>query len=193
MISAIAALRSATSSSHQLLERRLDVKTRFTHLDAYRTHIERMWGFCVAFEQRLTPAAFGGALPDYDSRRKAPLLRRDLRALGADERVIASLAKCHDIPPISDPAAAFGCLYVLEGATLGGRTLLPLVQSRLGLTAAHGAAYLASYGEAVTAMWRDFGMALDHWCAATERQLCAARAAVATFDALANWLCGDSR
>jgi heme oxygenase len=137
----------------------------------------------------LAPASFGGALPDYESRRKLPLLTRDLTALGAAAHVIAALARCPAVPRPADPAAAFGCLYVLEGATLGGRTLLPLVESRLGLDAGRGAAYLASYGDGVTSMWRDFGAALDRWCEPPQRQARAAAAAVATFDALADWLC----
>jgi heme oxygenase len=83
-----------------------------------------------------------------------------------------------------------GCLYVLEGATLGGRTLLPLVQARLGFTANNGAAFLASYDEDVAPMWRSFGVALDTWCDAAERRDRATRAAVATFTSLHEWLCG---
>lgn len=191
IMSTIVALRCATSLSHQHLERRLDVKSRFTDPRAYRMHIERMWGFCAAFEHSLAAASFGGALPDYESRRKVPLLARDLHSLGADAGAIASLAQCQTMPRPCDPASAFGCLYVLEGATLGGRTLLPLVQSRLGHTAEHGAAYLASYGDAVTMMWRDFGLALDRWCEDAERRSSAARFAVLTFDALADWLCAE--
>jgi heme oxygenase len=67
--------------------------------------------------------------------------------------------------------------------------LLPLVQKRLGLDAANGAAFLASYGDNVVPMWRAFGAALDAWCAAPERRARAAAAAVATFDSLEQWLC----
>ena len=88
-----------------------------------------------------------------------------------------------------DTAGGFGCLYVLEGATLGGRTLLPRVQQTLGLAPTHGAEFLASYGERVTLMRRAFGAALDAWCADRERSARARIAAVATFDCLADWLC----
>src|SRR5271165_819045 len=155
-MSAIAELRSATWPCHQRLEKRLDVKARFTAADAYRAHLERMWGFCAAIEQRLGRHTFGAALGDYEKRRKVPLLTQDLMALGADGGAVMRLACCESIPECPDPAAAFGCVYVLEGATLGGRTLLPLVQSRLGLTAERGAAFLASYGEDVATMWHDF-------------------------------------
>jgi heme oxygenase len=120
-------------------------------------------------------------------------LTRDLAFLGADPDSIASLPRCRITARPQDPATAFGCTYVFEGATLGGRTLLPLVSTRLGLTALRGAAFLASYGDELQSMWNRFGSALDSWCCAAERQSSAACAAVDTFDALQIWLCGDPR
>jgi heme oxygenase len=187
----MAELRSATSASHRRLESRLDVKNRFGDPHAYRSHLERMWGFCESIERRSGPASFGGALEDYEKRLKVPLLTRDLIALGADSESVLRLPRCEFIPEWSDPAAAFGSAYVLEGATLGGRTLLPLVQSRLGLTAERGAAYLASYGEDLGSMWSEFQRALDAWCNAPERRARAIRAAVGTFTSLDQWLCGS--
>jgi heme oxygenase len=149
-----------------------------------------MWGFCAALEERLAPESFGCALPDYEARRKLPLLTRDLIALGEDADGLAALPRCPAVPKQMDAAACFGCVYVIEGATLGGRTLLPLVRSRLGFTSNHGARYLASYGANVAPMWRDFGAALDGWCCVAQRQYSAMQAAVTTFDALADWLCG---
>jgi heme oxygenase len=96
------------------------------------------------------------------------------------------------LPECADTNAAFGCLYVLEGATLGGRSLLPLVRSRLGVDAARGAAFLASYGEEIPIMWRRFGAALDAWCDSTARRARVAEAAAATFARLGDWLCGDA-
>ncbi len=187
--SAIAELRAATWPSHQRLEKRLDVKTRFNSLPSYRAHLERLWGFCAALEERIEPHLSGVALPDFESRRKLPLLTRDLCTLGADADLLQSLARCGHLPECHEPAASLGCAYVMEGATLGGRTLLPLVRTRLGLTAEHGAAFLASYGEDVTSMWQTFGAALDAWCAIPQRRASAAAAAVKTFDALSDWLC----
>jgi heme oxygenase len=191
MVSAIAELRRATWPLHQQLEKRIDIKTRFTDSGAYRTHLEKMWGFCAAIERRLGEDAFGPALADYARRRKVPLLTRDLIALGATPESVRCLPACDSLPDCQDPASAFGCLYVLEGATLGGRTLLPLVQKRLGLTADNGAAFLASYGDDVGPMWRDFGASLDAWCATEQRRVSASRTAIGTFASLADWLCGN--
>jgi heme oxygenase len=148
-----------------------------------------MWGFCAALESRLGHEAFRGALVDYESRRKLPALTRDLLALGASHASVSMLPRCSLVPECRDPAAAFGCVYVLEGATLGGRVLLPLVRSRLGLTEQSGASFLASYGEDIGPKWRTFGAALDAWCSGPRRRACAEQSAVATFQALEAWLC----
>jgi heme oxygenase len=166
------------------------VKARFGSRDAYQAHLKLMWGVCAVLEGRFPLGFFGEALGDYELRRKLPLLTRDLIALGMDAVTVPSLPRCPGLPKCDDVAAAFGCVYVLEGATLGGRTLLPLVETNLGLTAAHGAAFLSSYGDQLSEMWRLFGVALDAWCSTAERLVSADVAAVATFVSLDSWLCG---
>jgi len=190
-MSTIAELRTTTWPAHQRLEKRIDIKARLITIDTYRAHIAQMWGFYVALEPQLASGVFGDKLTDYDARRKVPLLERDLTALGADPTSLAQLPRCRQIPVCDDPVTAFGCAYVLEGATLGGRSLLPVVQTRLGLTSDLGAAFLASYGEAVSDMWRAFGVALDRCCSGERDRARAAAAASATFGALESWLCGD--
>ncbi len=172
------------------MEKRLDVKARFARHDHYLAHVRKMWGFCAALESGIDPGALRDALPDYESRRKLPLLTRDLLALGTPAADLSNLSRCMTLPPCGEPAAVFGCLYVIEGASLGGRTLLPLVERNLGLSESNGAAFLASYGPRVDAMWRSFGMALEVWCSTPARTDLAAAAASSTFDALDGWLCG---
>lgn len=185
----MAALRAATWSSHQQLEKRLDIKSRFSDLHAYRAHLAQMWGFCAEFEAALAPASFGGALPDYEARRKLPLLTRDLIHLGLTPHSVSRLPRCTRMPPAASPAAAFGCAYVLEGATQGGALLLPLVERQMGLTADLGAAFLASYRADTAAMWLNFSGSLNQWCSRPDRQLAAVQAATATFETLGEWLC----
>lgn len=189
-MSTIAGLRAATWASHQRLEKRLDINARFANRATYRAHLEHMWGFCSVLESRVEHP-LRGVLADIDSRRKLPLLTRDLIALGVDPEDIDGLPRCSGLPTCEDAAESFGCLYVMEGATLGGQTLLPLAAKRLSVTATEGASFLASYGEAVSSMWRTFGQALDAYCAEPADQTRAASAAVATFISLDRWLCAE--
>jgi len=189
---ALQVLRATSWPRHQRLEKRLNVKHRFTSRDAYSAHLALMWGFCAGLERSLDPHAMHLALEDFGARSKLPLLERDLTVLGFDTAAIAGLPVCPGFPAESDIASAFGSLYVLEGATLGGRTLLPLVHGNLGYSAESGAAFLASYGEAVGMMWQRFGAALESWCCSAERKARAADAATLTFARLEHWLCGDA-
>jgi len=191
-MSAIAVLRSATRSAHGHLDQRLNIQSRFGSVSAYRDYLERTFGYYAAHEGKLGTTSFDGGLPDYDARRKVPLLTRDLAALGMGATGIRSLPVCPTIPTCGDAAAAFGSAYVLEGATLGGRTLLPLVERQLGLSATNGAAFLASYGVALTSMWTVFITALEECCVTAESRAGAAAAALATFESLEEWLCGAS-
>jgi len=181
-------LRKATERAHQRLERRVDVKSRFANPLAYKKYLALTYGFCAGIEQQLSAEFFGAALPDYESRRKLPLLTRDLALQGVTAEDLHLIPICPNLPTSSDISVGFGSLYVLEGATLGGRTLLPLVESRLGLTASSGAAYLASYGNQTSERWQEFSAAIDAWCRPPERFARAARSAVETFTALERWL-----
>lgn len=186
-------LRAATWAAHQRLERAVDVRARFASLDVYKEHLERLGGFHAALESRIRPETFGAALPDYEFRGKLGLLSRDLAALGAPTGRLQELPQCPNLPSCQDRAEAFGCLYVAEGSTLGGRMLLPLAERCLGLDANRGASYLASYGERTDFMWAVFGAALDQWCAPGSHRERAAAAAIATFDALQDWLGREPR
>jgi heme oxygenase len=181
-------LRKATERAHQRLERRVDVKTRFASPRTYKEYLGLMYGFCGGIEVQLDAQFFGSALPDYESRRKLPLLTRDLAHLGVATDELHLVPTCPGLPACTDVATAFGCLYVVEGATLGGRTLMPLVESRLGYTRSAGAQYLASYGDQTTERWQQFSLAIDAWCRPPERFARAARAAIETFAALEHWL-----
>jgi heme oxygenase len=183
-------LRTASWPYHQQLEKRLDIKRRFSERAAYAAHLARMWGFCAALERSIDPNCFRFALPDFPQRHKLSLLESDLGALGWSAAAIAQLPVCQGFAVSSDTAQAFGRLYVLEGATLGGRTLLPPVEKHLGCTSRSGAAFLASYGDQVQSMWQRFGSALEAWCAGAERIAQARVAAIDTFEQLELWLCG---
>ncbi len=63
-------------------------------------------------------------------------------------------------PVVECRAAAWGVRYVLEGSALGGRMLLREAAA-IGLSAAHGARYLAGEGADAGRHWADFLAELD--------------------------------
>lgn len=177
-------LKDMTWDIHVRLEKRLTVKDRFSDIDHYRNHLGRLWAFQAAAEENWA-GRLQEALADFPIRRKAHLLAQDVAALGG---VLPHLA---EVPAANDAPAALGGFYVLEGATLGGQFLLPIVERKLGLSARHGASYLASYGTEVQPMWRQFVATVEACCANPQSRERAGAAARETFLALENWLCRD--
>ena len=74
-----------------------------------------------------------------------------------------------DVLPLNNAAKALGCLYVLEGATLGGVLIARHVRASLGFDGDAGSAFYLGYGPRTGAMWRGFCGVLNHTFAHTAR------------------------
>jgi heme oxygenase len=120
-------------------------------------------------------------------RARAELIERDLLALGRSPAELAALPLCSDRPELSCFEDLAGCLYVLEGACLGGQVLIPLLHRRLGLAKDNGAAFFAGDEEWTLPRWTVIVAWLDglpRTGASTAKIISAAKA---TFDAFARW------
>ena len=170
---------------HQQLEQSLDLlNPRFSVAD-YRRLIAAFWGYYRPLEAQLQAhQALREGLPDLAQRAKLPLLEADLLALGHAEAP-PRLPVCGDLPVCNTLDQAFGCLYVMEGATLGGQVLCRHFNQSLGLDARNGSAFFVGYGEATGAMWALFGERLT---AANVDETAAISAAGQTFQTLGQWL-----
>ena len=150
-------LKAATSSRHAALERKLPLLDANLSHATYRHFVQRLFGFYDPLEAQLRALPWWGAVGvDYALRHKTPRLRRDLQLLGDDEARIAALPRCTRLPPLIDPAQLWGCLYVIEGATLGGQIIIKHLHAHLGLTAASGASFFDGYGTQTGARWKAF-------------------------------------
>ena len=176
-------LRAATGSAHQRLEDSVGIERRVADPAAYRRLLEIFLGFYRPLEHRLA------ALPgwqqydlDFSARRKTPWLEADLVALGS-----SAVPDCDRLPPTASLANGFGCLYVLEGATLGGRQITALMNDcPVPATARR---FFASYGAETGTRWREFIAALENYASSADA---AARVAVVqgaqeTFGCLQGW------
>ncbi len=180
------AVRDATRMVHERLERGLPLtKPDLTH-DEYRVVVEAFYGFYAPLEASLAAMAevSDGAIP-MGGRRKVGLLRLDLRALGSSDAEVEALPVCVSVPEVTTFGRAFGCLYVVEGATLGGRIIVRALGEHLGIGPATGAAFFEGYGAETGAMWRSF---LSHLDASPWPPDDTIAGAVDTFLAFERWL-----
>lgn len=159
--SILPALRAATGEAHQRLEDVVAIERRLSDLALYRQILEIFVGFYRPLEHHLAAGADWQAIGlNLVDRHKAPWLQTDLRALGLTATQIETLPECHDLPCVDTPARALGCLYVLEGATLGGRQISAMM-ARGGVVPGEARQFFGSYGERTGERWREFIAVLD--------------------------------
>lgn len=184
-------LRDETAALHAQVESVLNPDVRFATRANYIALLLALHPFYLKCETVLAALPWHEIGFDLAARRKGPLLAADLRALGQSVRDEQPDAHC---PICINLAAGFGTMYVLEGATLGGRILRKLLRTKLGIDATNGGSFYDCYGDRTQAMWKEFGAAADAYCGDfPQRQDSAVAAATATFSAIARvvWALDD--
>jgi heme oxygenase (biliverdin-IX-beta and delta-forming) len=185
-------LKQETHASHVELERRVDVMSRVQTVASYRALLEAYFGLCCPLEIEIKRSIrqIEFWLPDVQSRLRTSSLRRDLQILGNDCPETLPLAP---IPPLGSLSEQLGCLYVLEGSTLGGQIIAREIHCRLHFTPDRGCSYLASYGVELGNMWMRFRAAIEAYAIAHPDPIyqdSVIQSAVATFRAFADGMEG---
>jgi heme oxygenase len=126
-----ARLRRETADLHRAVEAAVGLPDSVRSRDDYVRLLQRLHAFHTAVEDRLAEAAWadrwGEVGVDLPQHRRAHLLARDLVALQEGP----SSASPHGVE-IADFPGALGCLYVVEGSSLGGRVIGPAIRSAIG-------------------------------------------------------------
>ncbi|GAC1488584.1 MAG: biliverdin-producing heme oxygenase [Acetobacteraceae bacterium] len=162
MIAPRLALRDATRTAHE----RLHDLPVFAALaagtlgrEAYIALLGRLYGFHAPTETVLAAtldlAPFG---IEPHAWQRTRLLRDDLAAFGWDDAAICQLPQV-EAAPADSPAAALGCLYVVEGSTLGGRQIVRRLDPLLAGPA--GRRFLGAGAEPGHVNWAALGGVLD--------------------------------
>jgi heme oxygenase (biliverdin-IX-beta and delta-forming) len=181
---ALARTRAQTRELHERAEALVDL-SRLRTVERYQTLLSRLLGFHGPLERRLAHVDLGVVGLDLDARRKAHLLEDDLRCLGVDPGQVPA---CGDLPALPALPEALGCLYVLEGSTLGGQVISRHLRETMSVVPGRGGSFFASEGRDVGAMWRAFCRALEAGCPGEPEATRAAESAVRTFASFNAWL-----
>jgi heme oxygenase len=183
-----AQLRERTAPLHGQIEALLRLPGAISTRADYQDWLGRFLGLYDPLECSLARFSDWDTLGlSMSSRDHSCCLVDDLVALGINPRELprASPALLPDLPTF---AHALGALYVIEGATLGGRLILRDLEPRLGAPIAGATRFFGGRGEAVGPMWRSFRAALDEF-SLEQPQLCtdAVIGAERTFRAMLVW------
>ena len=180
-------LKRETAAAHQHLEDQLGLLEPGLDVHRYLRVLERFYGFYVPVEAAVTRRAAAELPLGFPLRARAELIERDLLALGLSPADLAALPLCSDRPKLSCVEDLAGCLYVLEGACLGGQVLSPLLHRRLGLAKDSGAAFFAGDEEWTLPRWTVVVAWLDGLPRTGASIAEIISAATAAFDAFARW------
>lgn len=186
-------LRRATRAIHGELESRLPLGRPDLTREDYRELVRRFHGFIVPLEREIVSCpGVGGPEFDYRERLKQPALEADLAALDLSDR--AKLADAADLPRLETVEDVYGCLYVIEGSTLGGQVISRSLREHLDIHPENGGAYFSGYGSQTGVRWKEF---LARLAEVAERggadQEAITQSAVATFHALDRWLVPETQ
>lgn len=153
-------LKTETNSLHRQIEENeyaAAIMNNSLTMDQYKEYLIKFHGFVKPVEERLSVfnRPSGTALNDA-SRNKTDWLERDLLALGLDELEIKGLPQCRELPNLSTRARVLGCLYVLEGSTLGGQMITRKLSQYLPIVPDHNGHYFNGYGTQTKERWQEF-------------------------------------
>ena len=186
-------LRAETRSQHEAIEQALMLMSDQLTLPTYVHRLEQFFGFYKPVEDRIYDdsgplgawlAARLTAPLKLAKRRKAQLLEADLNVLRPGGM---PLALCRHLPRLASAAECFGCMYVLEGASLGGVLISRHIETTLGVTPATGGRFFKGYAEQTGAMWQEFRAAITEFSLTTDDDDAMIETACATFEALRLW------
>jgi heme oxygenase len=143
-------LRERTRDAHACAEQAMDLPGRGRDRDRYAQVLRSLRSVYAPLERELDAAeAARAVLPDWPARRKTRWLDDDLLALGVPVPPDAQVA------PLQGAEQVVGVAYVLEGATLGGALVGPLLAPGLPHR------FFDAYGPGRGRMWRDFRRHVD--------------------------------
>jgi heme oxygenase len=125
-----ARFRQATADLHARVEARLDLLAPALTAERYGHVLAVLYGYYEPLERAIA-AAPRVALP---LRARAPLLAEDLGCLGVSPSAVAALPRCPYVPHVGGVAELAGCLYVIEGAALGGLVIGRALREERGWT-----------------------------------------------------------
>lgn len=188
-------LRERTAPLHARLEAVADLMSPTLSRARYGALLKRFYGYYQPLERLLSKwTDWSGLDLQLERRRKLPAMLTDFAALGVEAMEIDAIALCPSLPGVDSLEDALGCLYVFEGATLGGQVISRHLQARFGMDARTGSAFFGSYGPEVGPMWKRFVAALTSYPATAPQGERIIQAACRSFQSFGAWLeSGETR
>jgi heme oxygenase len=196
-----AMLQQATSEIHETMHRLpgfVRVAAGTSTKDEYFLLLRRLLGFHGPLERALRAADSAVAdgryrkIPCGRAREKSSLLRADLTDLGATSPDIVSTPLCKALPAVTSGDEIMGCLYVIEGAALGGKQIARALDGMLGAHTVAARRFFLGRPDPDPLPWVVFCRLLESHAANGDPAATAASAR-RTFESMSEWLHADGK
>ena len=180
-------LRERTQPDHAAIETSLGVLVSDLVTETvYRQILRALYGYYLPLETRLAKVLF--TLPAEQCWRwaeRSSLLADDLRALGTCD--LEGIPLCTALPSLETFPSLVGCLYVLEGAALGGRVINRHLLARLGITQERGGRFVHGAGDETGDHWKRFTAKVSALTLTPDESDQTVTNAIATFRTMHAW------
>ena len=160
-------LREKTAEAHQSMEDAPVMRNLLAGTlsrSGYKALLEDIYSLAAPLEAAALAHPLWTRAPnlDFTRRLKSGRLLQDIAYLqGVAPADLALAPRPVRLPNVGSDARLLGALYVIEGASLGGRVILKKLTDLYGYTAETAACFYAGYGHDTGQRWRE-------WCAFVE-------------------------
>ncbi|WP_259015212.1 biliverdin-producing heme oxygenase [Emticicia fluvialis] len=187
--SILSKLRSETGVLHTELEKTALSKALLEEnvsMENYLLYLQKMRSVVDFYENCVFPVLID-TLADLPRRRRLEMIDHDLNRLSAKpiEQDVFNIQNAGGHPPVP---YALGCMYVMEGSTLGGRIILKHIEKHLGLLPSGGASFFEGYGAETGQLWKSFLTTLQTYSLQNDADAAIVAGATDTFRSIKNHL-----
>lgn len=146
-------LKAETGPIHRNLETLMSRTGLTGNIADYGRMLTCFLGFYRPLEASLARLKWQPHALDFDERKKSQWLEADLNALGYR---LEGITDWQHLPQLGTAIQGLGALYVIEGASLGGKIISRWLAEGLGIGVNNGGRFFSSYGARVGEMWRSY-------------------------------------
>ena len=178
------ALREKTATIHERLHQHDGfhaLQSGKIDLRGYRDLLRRLYGFYLPYETAAQAA------PE-----RSDWLRCDLASLGLTDQAWQAIPRCQHVPILTSAERCLGALYVVEGSTLGGRTLALRLDGICGVGVADGRRFFQGRGDGTGDAWSNILNRLHDVDDDETTHAAVVDAALETFACFEQWMAGWS-
>lgn len=188
----INSIKTATAENHRNLESSalmLPISENNLTKNSYINILKTFYGYFSPLENLISKKSeLQHYLPDFHDRRKSQLILRDLSFF---DQTDSDIEICKDIPHVKNLSQAFGCVYVMEGSTLGGQYISRSIAKQLSLQRGEGVEFFSGYKGDTGKKWKAFQEALVGYCETSNDEEIIIKSANETFLKLEKWFNKD--